>query len=53
MGARLNHGLRPAWLLRQPGSPAMVHAAVHRGAWKSATGPTSSWPTRRDEVDAA
>ncbi len=39
MGARLNHGLRSAWLLRQPGSPAMVHPALHRGAWKSA-----HWP---------
>lgn len=38
-GARLNHGLRSAWLLRQPGSPAMVRPAVHRGAWKSA-----HWP---------
>jgi hypothetical protein len=38
-GARLNHGLRSAWLLRQPGSPAMVHPALHRGAWKSA-----HWP---------
>jgi len=39
LGARLNHGLRAAWLLRQPGSPAMIRPAVHRGAWKSA-----HWP---------
>ncbi len=39
MGSRLNHGLRPAWLLRQPGSPATVHAPSHRGAWKA-----QHWP---------
>ncbi len=42
MGTRLNHGLRPAWLLRQPGSPTVVHAASHRGAWKA-----QHWPEVR------
>ena len=32
---RLSHGLRPAWLLRQPGSPTIVRAPAHRGAWKA------------------
>jgi photosystem II stability/assembly factor-like uncharacterized protein len=40
--ARLNHGLRSAWLLRQPGSPAVVRAAAHRGAWQAA-----HWPLTR------
>ena len=38
-GARLNHGLRSAWLMRQPGSPTLLRPAVHRGAWKAA-----HWP---------
>ena len=44
MSSRLNHGLRPAWLLRQPGSPTIVHAASHRGAWKA-----RHWPEIRSE----
>ena len=39
---RLNHGLRPAWLLRLPGGPAVVHTALHRGAWQAA-----HWPEVR------
>ena len=39
---RLNHGLRPAWLLRLPGGPATVHTALHRGAWQAA-----HWPEVR------
>jgi hypothetical protein len=44
MSGRLNHGLRPAWLLRQPGSPTIVRAASHRGAWKA-----RHWPEIRSE----
>jgi len=42
--SRLNHGLRPAWLLRQPGSPTIVRAASHRGAWQA-----RHWPEIRSE----
>jgi photosystem II stability/assembly factor-like uncharacterized protein len=36
---RMNRGLRPAWLLRFAGAPAMVRAPAHRGAWQAA-----EWP---------
>ena len=32
---RFSHGLRPAWLLRQPDSPTIVRAPAQRGAWKA------------------
>ena len=38
----LNRGLRPAWLLRLPGGPTVVHTALHRGAWQAA-----HWPEVR------
>ena len=42
MSSRLNHGPRPAWLLRQPGSPTVVYAVSHRGAWQARHRPGSS-----------
>ncbi len=42
MGSRVNHGQRPAWLLRLAGSPATVRAASHRGGWQA-----QHWPEPR------